>query len=324
MKLHPWNADIWSRLQQQRERLAHALLFAGPPGLGRRALAQALIGTRMCQRPTAAGLACGACHGCRLFTAGSHPDVLVLKPVEDAKVISIEQVRGLIDFLNLKPHSAAIKFALIDPAEAMNKSAANALLKALEEPPPSGHIVLISAQPQALLPTVRSRCQRVEFRLPPSALALAWLVEVAGPRPDWPLLLKVAGGAPLAAEALAQGDTGARRDAWVQELLALEAGKLEPLALANAWKKSGAAVALAWLQTWVVDLIRVGLGMGADALSNPDRHSELQLRTKRLHLKQLFQLFDFVSQQRRFAGDVLDEQLLLEETLVHWTQTIRA
>ena len=324
MNVHPWNADIWTRLQRQGERLPHALLFVGARGLGRRALAQTLIGARLCRQPTAIGFACGVCQSCRLFAAGTHPDVLALSPIDDAKVISIDQVRGLIDFLNLKPHSAAAKFALIEPAEAMNNNAANALLKALEEPPPSGHLLLISARPQALLPTVRSRCQGVEFRPPPTDVALAWLAETAGTRADWRLLLKAAAGAPLAAQALAQGDAGPRREAWINDLLALEAGQLDPLALASTWKKSGAAAALAWLQTWAVDLIRVGVGMGADALANPDRLSELQLRAKRLHLKQLFRLFDFVSQQRRFAGDVLDEQLLLEETLVHWTQTTRA
>ena len=324
MSVHPWNESIWARLQQQGERMPHALLFAGAAGLGKRALAQAFIGARLCRQPAAGGFACGACQGCRLYTAGTHPDVFVAMPAEEGKAILIDQVRDLIEFLNLKPHSAAAKFALVHPAEAMNKNAANALLKSLEEPPPSGYLVLVSAQPQALLPTVRSRCHRAEFRAPSTATALAWLAEIGGPRPDWPLLLKAAAGAPVAARALAEGDALAHREAWQKGLLALEAGELDPLTLAASLKKSGAAAALAWLQTWVVDLVRVRLGMGLAGLSNPDRHSELQLRAKRLHLKQLFQLFDFVSQQRRFAGDVLDEQLLLEETLVHWTRTIRA
>lgn len=324
MSVYPWNENIWTRLQQQGERMPHALLFAGAAGLGKRALAQSFIGARLCGQPTAAGFACGACQGCRLYTAGTHPDIFIATPAEDGKAILIDQVRDLIEFLNLKPHSAAAKFALVYPAEAMNKNAANALLKALEEPPASGYLVLVSAQPQALLPTVRSRCQRMEFRTPATATALAWLTEAGGPRPDWPLLLKAAAGAPVTARAMAEGDALALRQAWSQGLLALEAGELDPLALASSLKKSGAAAALAWLQTWVVDLVRVRLGVGLAGLSNPDRHSELQLRAKRLHLKQLFQLFDFVSQQRRFAGDVLDEQLVLEETLVHWTRTIRA
>lgn len=324
MSAHPWNESIWARLQQQGERMPHALLFAGAAGLGKRALAQAFIGARLCRQPTRTGFACGTCQGCRLYAAGTHPDFLLMVPAEEGKAILIDQVRDLIEFLNLKPHTAASKFALVHPAEAMNKNAANALLKALEEPPPSGHIVLISAQPQALLPTVRSRCQRVEFRTPSTAAALAWLAEIGGPRQDWALLLKAAGGAPVAARALAEGAASAAREAWLKGLLALEAGELDPLTLAASLKKSGAAAALAWLQTWVVDLVRVRLGAGLASLSNPDRHSELQLRAKRLHLKQLFQLFDFVSQQRRFAGDVLDEQLLLEETLDHWTRTIRA
>lgn len=324
MSVYPWNTPVWDRLQQQGQRLPHALLFTGPAGLGKRALAQALIGTRMCQEPTAAGLACGACHGCRLYAAGTHPDVLVLAPVDDAKVIAIDQVRALIDFLNLKPHSAATKFALIAPAEAMNKNAANALLKALEEPPPSGYLILVSAHPQALLPTVRSRCQRVDFRPPSAGAALAWLTQAVGPRPDWPLLLKVAAGAPLTAQDLAQSEAFSQREGWIKGLLALEADAIGPLALAASFKKAGAAVTLAWLQTWTVDLVRAAVGMGPAALINGDRYTELQLRAKRLHLKQLFRLFDFVSQQRRLAGDVLDEQLLLEETLVYWTQTIRA
>jgi len=159
---------LWQRLTQALAdgRLAHALLFAGPPGIGKALLARRVMGRVACtaasgERP------CGVCAGCRQILAGSHPDLLMFgAPDRTAKEtrkkeIGIERARELKRFAQLHAVAAAHKMAIVDDADRLSLAAQNALLKTLEEPPGQALIILVTASPGALLPTVRSRCQRV-------------------------------------------------------------------------------------------------------------------------------------------------------------------
>lgn len=143
-------------------RVAHAYLFEGIPGCGRRTTALALIATLFCQH-AADGEACGECPSCRKLAAGNHPDLHLLQPLPDKRDISIEQVRELQQMLSLRPFEAARKACLIEPAERMSVGAANSLLKTLEEPPGHGLLILLTGQADLLLSTVRSRCQHLRF-----------------------------------------------------------------------------------------------------------------------------------------------------------------
>lgn len=143
-------------------RVAHAYLFEGIPGCGRRTTALALIATLFCRQPVS-GEACGSCPSCRKLNAGNHPDLHQLHPLPDKRDISIEQVRELQQVLSLRPYEADRKVCLIEPAERMSPGAANSLLKTLEEPPGHGLLILLSTQADLLLATVRSRCQHLRF-----------------------------------------------------------------------------------------------------------------------------------------------------------------
>ena len=143
-------------------RVAHAYLFEGIPGCGRRTTAMALIATLFCHQPTA-DVACGSCPSCKKLAAGNHPDLHQLEPLPDKRDISIEQVRELQQMLSLRPFEAKRKACLIEPAERMSVGAANSLLKTLEEPPGHGLLILLTSQADLLLPTVRSRCQHLRF-----------------------------------------------------------------------------------------------------------------------------------------------------------------
>lgn len=143
-------------------RVAHAYLFEGPDGSGRRATALALIQTLFCKE-TLNGDGCGICPSCRKVVAGNHPDLQLLMPLPDKRDISIEQIRELQQILSLRPYEANRKACLIEPADRMNEKSANALLKTLEEPPGNAIIVLLTTQADLLLSTIRSRCQHLRF-----------------------------------------------------------------------------------------------------------------------------------------------------------------
>ena len=225
--MHPWNEPILEAFRARLERLPHALLIHGAPGVGKLALAERMAQLLLCEHAEPRKRPCGACDGCRWFLGGNHPDLrrvepeaLARQPVEaeegeegssDASParrtkqpslqIKIEQVRALADFLNLRSHRGRLRIALVHPAEDMNENAANALLKGLEEPPAGAVFILVSHRPARLPATIRSRCVALAVPLPPQDIALEWLASHNTKDADrW---LAYAGGAPLRALAYA-------------------------------------------------------------------------------------------------------------------------
>jgi DNA polymerase-3 subunit delta' len=162
-----------------RDSLPPSLIFAGPGGVGKRLTAVALAQRLNCQKPNQvkpdptgdAADACGKCAACVRIARGVHPDVFVLEP-GDSGSIKIEQVREVIDRAGYRPFEGRRRVVIIDEAHALVPAAQNALLKTLEEPPSSSVFILVTAHPDVLLPTVRSRCPRLNFRpLSPGEIA---------------------------------------------------------------------------------------------------------------------------------------------------------
>ncbi len=151
--------------------LAHAYLFSGEAGIGKRLTALALAAAVNCGSAGPDG-GCGECPSCRKVASLGHPDVHIV--ASDGDEIKIDQVRQIQADLALKPFEGEKKILIVDGAETMNPASANAFLKTLEEPPGDALIVLITSMPQSLLPTIRSRCQEVRFLpLPRHTLARA-------------------------------------------------------------------------------------------------------------------------------------------------------
>jgi DNA polymerase-3 subunit delta' len=140
--------------------LPHSLIFAGPEGVGKRLTATALAQALNCERADGAG--CGECTACKRIARGVHADILVIEP-GDSGSIKIDQVREAVDRTAYRPFEGRRRLVIIDEADALVPEAQNALLKTLEEPPPASVFVLITSRPDVLLPTVRSRCQRLRF-----------------------------------------------------------------------------------------------------------------------------------------------------------------
>lgn len=151
-------------------RVAHAYVFEGPAGVGKRSAALGLAMALDC--PVAPGAGCGACEICRRIEAGLHPDVPSFGPSGPGGQIVIDDIRAILALTRTRPHEARARVIVVDDADAMNPSSANGLLKTLEEPLAGNHLVLCTGAPDRLLPTVRSRAQRIRFRaLSPAALA---------------------------------------------------------------------------------------------------------------------------------------------------------
>ena len=159
-------------------RLPHALLFAGPDGVGKRSVALALAAWAQCE--VGGDDACGNCAACRQVAAGTHPDVHVVGVPQGKKEIGVERARDVKRFVQLKPLRDRFKLAVIDDAHMLTVAAQNALLKTLEEPPDRSCLLLVANNPDALLPTVRSRCQRVLFAPLSRAAVVAVLTERLG------------------------------------------------------------------------------------------------------------------------------------------------
>lgn len=171
----PWEQPLWARLLEgvSKGRLAHGLLFCGPTDAGQAQLASSLADYLICAEP-AADQACGRCRSCHLRQAGTHPDLrrVGLLERDDGRLkteIGVDQIRELGQWLNLTAQFGGNQVALIEPAERLNVSAANALLKTLEEPAENRFLLIVTDAIDRLPATVRSRCQRVELRLPDRA-----------------------------------------------------------------------------------------------------------------------------------------------------------
>ncbi len=163
--------------------LSPSLLFAGPEGVGKHRVAIALAQRLNCSDPRPAGPddeiadACGVCAACRRVARGVHPDVVEVEP-GDGGTIKIEQARSAIEQAAFRPFEGRRRVFIFDPADALVVPAQDALLKTLEEPPAASVFVLVTAYPDALLPTVVSRCQRVRFgRLAPAQIARVLVAE---------------------------------------------------------------------------------------------------------------------------------------------------
>jgi DNA polymerase-3 subunit delta' len=276
--LLPWHADCWARLQRARRstRLPHALLLTGPSGVGKRRLARHLVASLLCAHADEQGTPCGECADCALLGAGTHPDLVSVVPDEEGKSgeIKVSAIRELAGTDALTPHRGAWKLILIEPAERMNLSAANALLKTLEEPTRGTLILLVSERPSRLPATIRSRCQTFTVPLPDASTALSWLaprIAVGEAR----TLLRMARGAPLRALGLADEGRLSQRDQLFAGFIAVSRGQRDPVAEAAAWNKLEPEILLDWLGGWVVDLLRLTVNRSSEALTNPDKASEL-------------------------------------------------
>jgi len=322
------NEEIWQRLTGDGVRLPHALLFAGPAGVGKRELAEALAGRLLCESPREPHqMACGRCASCLMMMGGQHPDYRVLQPEatsedEDqesaaqadkkkaSRQIRIQQIRELEDFFHVGGHRGGARVCLIDPAEAMNPIAANSLLKILEEPSPSFYFIMISDRWHNLLPTLLSRAQRVMFARPSLEQSRRWLKQQQLEREaHW---LNFFAGAPLELAKAARSGRLKGFEALVGDLRKTQ----DPLTLAARWEglmKTETALEIedivVTLQKWLCDL-------GLCVTGHPPRYFDRQTIepvAQKIALPGLLRAQQQVGQLRAWAHHPLNAKLFLED-----------
>lgn len=176
----------------RRGRLAHAYLFTGPEGVGKRTAALAWACRLLC-----AGDGNDSCRECQQIDAGTHPHLLLLRREEGKQDISLEQIHSLLQSLSLKSTDPRPRIAILEEADHLNEEGMNTLLKTLEEPPPGSLFLLVTSRPAALLPTIHSRCHTVRFGPVPEEPLRAFLERSSpGSSPDAALAARLAGGSP--------------------------------------------------------------------------------------------------------------------------------
>lgn len=264
--LTPWQERVYAQACDaiDRGRLAHGLLFCGPALIGKRLVAERLAARLLCEAGQGAVRPCGTCRGCRLDAAraqqdppatrpdgslvhpwglSGHPDLMFVghawnekaSPLRMRTEIVIDQMRAIPERLALTPQYGGAQVVLVDPADAINHAAANALLKTLEEPQDGRYLWLLSTEPARLPATIRGRCQKLEFRLPPRDEAQAWLQQQGHPSKAAGEALDAARGHPGLAHAwLEHGDLALRREV-AGDLSQLADGRQAVVATAQRW-----------------------------------------------------------------------------------------
>jgi DNA polymerase-3 subunit delta' len=322
--LPPWLEAPRDGLLAQRGRLPQALLITGAEGIGKHAFALHLAAAMLCESVLPDGKACGRCASCTLAMRDTHPDLRRAEPVtfdEDGvptaqDAISVDMIRALIDWSQLSSHRGGAKVAVIAPADLLNPSAANALLKTLEEPSGRTAFVLVSARPDLLPPTVQSRCARVALPIPARDAAERWL-DAQGVR-DASRRLAEAGGAPLKALGLARSPTANLRLGQLDELARPD--RLSPVGVGARIEQAGKderrqalADVLHALSTWTADLAAVASGGGARF--HADRAEALSALARRVARVPLFRYHRALLQQRALLRHPLQPRLVAESML---------
>lgn len=315
----PWHAELWQQWQQQRHqgRLPHALLISGAKGLGKRTLARALAHFLLCETPIG-GHPCHTCRACQLLDAGFHPDWHAVHPEAKGKAIRIDLVRELMQQLHHSAQQGGIKLVLLWPAEAMNTHAANALLKALEEPDPHTLFILVSDQPGLLPATLRSRCQHWPVAIPRAEQVLPWLSCQLSAEQHPEQLLRAAGGRPLDALKLAEPCKEQQRLEWVRLCEQLLRG-VDPLDLALECKASlkdqPLTLLLDVLALWLAETLRLVMA-GAEHVQDTRQMTLYQQWADRFSGLRLFELLAEVQQRQRQVLMNPNPDLFLESLLI--------
>ncbi|MDB9751992.1 DNA polymerase III subunit delta' [Gammaproteobacteria bacterium] len=323
-KIYPWQNTQWQRFQkmQQQNRLPHAILLSGPRGIGLKEFAQSAAMQLLClSHQTISNIACGICKSCRLYIAGNHPDLNYIEPEDSGKQIKIAQIRELIEYVTLKSFTGKRKIVIIEPADAMNRSTANALLKTLEEPPSQSMLFLLSNMPSKLPITIRSRCQRIDFKPAHTEADIDWLKnKLVDTKYSAEALLRLSGGGPLRALSLIEDEQLQFRIILLEDLKSMSIKSCDTVQIAANWQKLEIENILNWLMQITLDLIRLKLFCEKSHLMNLDLKEDLQDIANSLDLVSLIRNYDFVllKYQQSLAHMNYNTLHIIEEILFYW------
>jgi DNA polymerase-3 subunit delta' len=317
--LLPCQQQNWDQLSNYRiqNRVPQALLISGNKGLGKLRLANQFAFSLLCAKPQDNGLGCGHCDSCLLLNAETHPDFIQIRPDEPGKAITIGQIRNLVTRLSLKPQFESYRVVIVNPADLMNKAAANAFLKFLEEPTERTVLLLITDKPARLPATIVSRCQKLTVARPDKAVASSWLQQQAAQ--DAPeLLLGLAQGSPILALEYANDGTLKLRNDCFKAWMDIAKQRRHPVIIAEDWHKLPESPLIFWITSWVIDLIKCSYHTKTDRLYNPDLKESLQELSRRLEQQGLYKLYDLLLARRQLLNTQINKHTMFEEILIKW------
>ena len=312
-----------------REKIPHAYLFTGIPGIGKTTTAIALAMALNCRLPEE-GEACGRCVSCRQMKNGNFPDFVTIGPI--GQNIRIDQVRDFQRILSFAPVSGRYRVSVIHHAETMTAEAANAFLKTLEEPPPGNILILNSTESFDLLPTIVSRCQRVPFQPLPVKGMVDWLGTERGLNAETAAILAMMAGGSLG-RALSIYETGFidKRQKWLLNLISLpRLSKEEAFEMAleceKKIEKTGLDVSgarggdltdmLAVWETWYRDLLLLKVEGPEHLIINADFSRELKNTSGNFERKNLWQSIYALDKAQRDLRQMRNTKLVLEHTVL--------
>jgi DNA polymerase-3 subunit delta' len=328
----PWNEALWQGLTDRYHNtgLPHASLLLGNEGTGKRPLAFRLAKFLLCKaadKKTAKNSTyCNDCQSCHLMDAGSHPDYLVCDQETKGKQIKVDAVRHLNEFLAKTPQISACQVVQIYPVEAMNINASNALLKTLEEPSGESYLLLMAERLGSVLPTIRSRTQRISLHPPATEHALAWLIEKmpSTSSDDLAQALRQCGGGPLKAQAWLQNGLLAQDAAYVSLMQAWLSGQQQLQDVSKGLAKFELSDTINWWTGLSLDIMKLGMGAEASQLSHPQQAQwleQLVATVSRLKLLTLQQKLQEVAGRLAAGQGNYNASLLLESLLLDWQQS---
>jgi DNA polymerase-3 subunit delta' len=311
---YPWQEQQWQHITTQWQQLPHGLLFAGQSGLGVDLFAKKIAKALLCQHSITHLAICNDCRSCHWVDAQTHSDLIVVSPDEAGKPIKVDSIREAIQQVLQTGHVGQRRVILIEPAEAMNVAASNALLKTLEEPPQGVYLLLTCHHPSQLLPTVRSRCQTIQFYPSIAPSTVQWLKAQAPDVDNLEELLQQHQGLPLQALQFLREDQQQMVQKLHENLLALRRGECSLTELATQ--------CLTWPLTQVLEhmmsLTSSMIGMIMLAHSRQQQDTLLMSLSQGIHLSALYAYYDFLVEQRKMPMNNLSQPLMLDAILVHW------
>ncbi len=317
---HSWAVNLL-RAQIQRGTLRHAYLFTGPAGVGRRTLALRFTQALICSQPPAPGEFCGECLNCRGVEAMTHPDLMIVQAERAGGVLKVDQVREVRRLTALKPYQATYRVALFCRFHEANESAANALLKTLEESPEQVLLLLTADSAEALLPTIVSRCEVVRLR-PLAYVQVERLLLDRGVDPEHARrLAHLSGGRPGAAlRMLEEPQMLEFRQQRLEDVYRLlSASRREKFAYAEELAREREAMRqtlLIWLSFWRDVLLQVA--RSAVPLENVDWKAEIAALAAQLDLSTARKRVVETEQALHRLDRNVNPRLLAEVLLLGW------
>lgn len=320
-KLKPWLKTAFQSLKAlSQHRLSQAILLQGPEGLGKEELAVFWLKSLACLTPNSEAQACDLCHSCLLWVNGSHPDRFVLQEAAH-KAIPISASRELIIWLQSYPQISSKRLVLIPKVHNLGISAANALLKTIEELPPYALCVACSDRPAMIVPTLLSRFFRMNITSPSQNDAIFWLASQGLQEVAAIDYLRLAGGSPLKALSLATERSVLFNLA--QQLNGLLNGELCPVKLASTSLKQELMPVLHTLWLLLKELLRCCYKIPPASLYKDDFFDQLWLMSVDLNPQKLSCLIEDLTEKMAVVEAVaLNNQMVLETIWIAW-QTCR-